>query len=108
MYLLILILILYINTQEPEEKISCSLNTICDDCQFCEDYSNCNFFNIFCYQNNSGDYMRNEELQNNLSLYYKNDKGEETFDPYFLKFNSNNEIVLRQPIGLTYEYKLRR
>ena len=74
MYLLILILILYINTQEPEEKISCSLNTICDDCQFCEDYSNCNFFNIFCYQNNSGDYMRNEELQNNLSLYYKNDR----------------------------------
>ena len=41
-------------------------------------------------------------------LYYKNDKGEETFDPYFLKFNSNNEIVLRQPMGLTYEYKLRR
>ena len=79
MYLLILILILYIKTQEPEEKVSCSLNTVCSDCEFCQDYSNCNFFNIFCYQNNSGDYMRNEDLQNNLSLYYKNDRDINSF-----------------------------
>jgi len=81
MYLLILILILilYIKTQEPEEKLSCSLNTVCSDCEFCQDYSNCNFFNIFCYQNNSGDYMRNEDLQNNLSLYYKNDRDINSF-----------------------------
>ena len=43
-----------------------------------------------------------------LWLYYKNNKGEETFDPYYLKFNSNNEIILRYPMGLTNEYKLRR
>ena len=79
MYLLILILILYIKTQDPEEKVSCSLNTVCSDCEFCQDYSNCNFFNIFCYQNNSGDYMRNEDLQNNLSLYYKNDRDINSF-----------------------------
>jgi len=81
MYLLILILILilYIKTQDTEEKVSCSLNTVCSDCEFCQDYSNCNFFNIFCYQNNSGDYMRNEDLQNNLSLYYKNDRDINSF-----------------------------
>ena len=77
--ILILILILYIKTQDPEEKVSCSLNTVCSDCEFCQDYSNCNFFNIFCYQNNSGDYMRNEDLQNNLSLYYKNDRDINSF-----------------------------
>lgn len=43
-----------------------------------------------------------------LWLYYKDKKGEETFDPYYLKFNSRNEIILRSPIGLLYEYKLRR
>lgn len=43
-----------------------------------------------------------------LWLYYKNNKGEEKFDAYYLKFNSNNEIILRSPIGLMSEYKLRR
>ena len=80
MYFLIvlsLFLLSYIKSQdseETEEKISCSLNTICSDCEFCKNYSNCNFYNIFCYKNTTGDYIRNEELQSNLSIYYKSDR----------------------------------
>lgn len=41
-------------------------------------------------------------------LYYKDTDGNETFDPFFFKFNSNNEVILRQPIGLQNEFKLTR
>ena len=41
-------------------------------------------------------------------LYYKDKDGKETFDPFFFKFNSNNEVIIREPIGLLYEYKLIR
>ena len=62
------------DSEETEEKISCSINTICSDCEFCKNYSNCNFYNIFCYKNTTGDYIRNEELQSNVSIYYKSDR----------------------------------
>lgn len=52
--------------------------------------------------------LNEEGFDSILWLYYKNNKGEETFDPYYLKFNSNNEIILRYPTGLMSEYKLRR
>ena len=74
--LLLIFLLSHIKSQESDEtkeKITCSLNAICDDCNFCKDYSNCNYSNIFCFQNNTGDYNRNDELQKNLSIYYKND-----------------------------------
>lgn len=41
-------------------------------------------------------------------LYYKDEDGKETFDPFYFKFNSNNEVIFRQPIGLQSEFKLIR
>lgn len=41
-------------------------------------------------------------------LYYKDDDGKEAFDPFFFKFNSNNEVIIRQPFGLLNEFKLTR
>ena len=71
--LIISFLISYINCQESDDiKYElCSLDTNCVECSFCEDYSQCNFYNIFCYQNKSGQFKRDEKLQYNLSIYYK-------------------------------------
>lgn len=41
-------------------------------------------------------------------LYFKDRNGEETFDPFFFKFNSSNEVIMRQPVGLQNEFKLIR
>ena len=71
-----LLLIPYINseeTDESEEKPYCSLYNDCNNCILCEDYQNCNFYNILCYQNKTGDYKKNDELKNNLSISYKKD-----------------------------------
>ena len=61
------------NTDELEEKPFCSLYDECDKCILCNEYDNCNFYNILCYQKQSADYKRNDELKNNLSVYYNND-----------------------------------
>ena len=108
--LLILILLSFINsdeTPEPEEKIYCSLNAGCDDCEYCTDYSTCNYSNIFCYQNSSKDYNRNEQLQNDLGAYFKRDSNmqnfcnsrsislnspEDSFNLFELPSNPNNVI----------------
>ena len=41
-------------------------------------------------------------------LYYKDKDGKETFDPFFFKFHSNNEVIIREPMGLQNEFKLIR
>ena len=73
-YIYIIInIIAYINTEntdELEEKPFCSLYNDCDKCILCKDYENCNYYNILCYQNKSSDYKKNDELKNNLSIYY--------------------------------------
>ena len=60
-------------TDEIEEKPYCSLYNDCDKCILCQDFENCNYYNILCYQNKSADYKKNDELKNNLSLYFNND-----------------------------------
>ena len=77
--IIFLILLSYINSEssdekeDEDEKLLCSLNTDCDKCELCNNYSTCSYFNTFCYKRNSNDYKRYIELQNNLSLYYLND-----------------------------------
>ena len=79
---IILILLSYINCQEdsePEEKNYCSLNEVCDDCVYCDNYTLCNFSNIFCYQNSSHDYNRIQQLENDLSIYFQKDHNMQSF-----------------------------
>lgn len=41
-------------------------------------------------------------------LYFKDKDGVETYDAFYFKFKSNNEVTIRQPLGLQNEYKLIR
>ena len=73
--LLFIILISHINSEDSENatnKPYCSLNKLCSDCIPCDNYSICSFSNIFCYQNISNNYNKNDDLQTNLSLYHCN------------------------------------
>ena len=50
----------------------CNLNSNCSNCTACYNYSECNFYNIFCKKSyNSYDLLQN--VRSNLSLYYKKD-----------------------------------
>lgn len=64
---------------------------------------------------NLGDYYswnvgleKEKDTDGIIWLYYKDKDGKETFDPFYFKFNSNNNVTIRQPIGLQNEYKLIR
>lgn len=88
--LLFIILISHINSEDSENatnKPYCSLNKLCSDCIPCDNYSICSFSNIFCYQNISNNYNKNDDLQTNLSLYYKSDND-------MKKFCNSREISL--------------
>ena len=69
---IILTLLSFINTQESDKIFDeiCSLEIYCSNCSFCQDYSKCNFSNVFCYKGGS-DYNRDDVTQTALGIYYK-------------------------------------
>ena len=98
--IIFLILLSYINSEssdeneDEEEKPTCSLNTDCDKCELCNDYSICSYFNTFCYKRNTNDYKRYIELQNNLSLYYLNDTDIKNFcNPRNISLNKQQNYL---------------
>ena len=107
LFLIISNLILYITCQvsESTKKDICSLEKMCEECILCTDYSKCSFTNIFCFQNNTGQYKRDEKLQNNLNSYFKQksemnnfcnsrdiilDTSQKSFDIFESPYNTNN------------------
>ena len=69
-------------TVEKEDNLNATLNTTCslseecDSCYFCgnqtEDYSSCDFENIFCHHNKSDKYEYNSVAKENYSYYFRN------------------------------------
>ena len=71
-----------INT-ENITNATCNVNEECDQCLFCgnttNDYSKCNFDNIFCHHTQKDNYEYNTELQNKYSNYFREDTEIDTF-----------------------------
>ena len=72
MYILDLILLLLLNISNNVKGELCKLETNCGDCEHCIDYSQCNFYNIFCKKDNDY-YEILDDVYTNLTLYNKND-----------------------------------
>ncbi len=53
-------------------------------------------------------YVNEKDGDGIIWLYYKNAKSEETFNGFYFKFNSHNEVIFREPSYFTKEYKLIR
>jgi len=71
-YLIVSSLIKFISTED------CTLLTDCDKCEFCgnltQDYSNCNFNNIFCkYPGNNNNYDYNRIMKSKYISYFRSD-----------------------------------
>ena len=90
------------NTDELEEKPFCSLYDECDKCILCNEYDNCNFYNILCYQKQSADY----KITKNSPKNFDNFARWATLDYHFVTFalTGDYKLLLRyfRPYGATF------
>ena len=77
-YLIISSIIKFISTKED-----CTLLTDCKECEFCgnstQEYSSCNFYNIFCEYPDSDNYDYNRKMKNLYSNYFRSDSDINSF-----------------------------
>ena len=76
-YMIISSLIKIISTED------CTLFTNCSECEFCgnitQDYSNCNFYNIFCEYPENNNYDYNRKMKSKYINYFRSDSAINSF-----------------------------